>query len=548
MKTIRFLCSTLFLITFIILLSFSAFAEAEIGPKPENESKEASVTKEENSTKEETETKAEILRVLNVTLSEPEGADVNIKVDGVEQTGLSMQVKLDSRIEVTITPNQGYNFEQWVATPLLSEIADPTATSISFKMPDTDVTLAASLQKHVPQNYSFRLIINDTSFGTASVNGDYWGATNKEKMILEGTEVVLKANPNAGYKFSKWTCQSGPLKDADLSGSEISFTMPAADVEIYLEFEAVVYYFEVIVQGEGTVELDGKEVNSAGKYECTVGEEIPILATPAEEYVFTGWYSNNYADFENFDEAATTLICPASDFSITANFASSVKELTLASSEGGTAVLTLNSSDGALVPSGEPIRCGVDQIYKLIATPSTGYVFSHWECSVTTGNFSDEKDDKADFTMPNEDCTVTAVFVKGSYKVILEQTAGGEASVTEGLFEMGTKVELKAAPLAGYVFSRWECAMEGVVEDPAALTTNAVIPGSDVVIRAVFTLQATFTPNVSSGQDLDDEGGFPWVAIIVVLFLSVSAIVLIIVRERYNLSYRYLIKKFLKKQ
>ncbi|MBR4288733.1 MAG: hypothetical protein IKT50_04780, partial [Clostridia bacterium] len=199
--------------------------------------------------------------------------------------------------------------------------------------------------------------------------------------------------------------------------------------------------------------------------------------------------------------------------------------------------------EGAMLPSEEPVRCGVDQIYKLIAVPEEGYVFSHWECSASENVFSNSKSKETDFTMPNENCTVTAVFVKGVYRVLLETTAGGNATVTEGAFEIGTKVELNASPLPGYVFSHWECAMEGVLENPTAAKSVAVIPGSDVEIRAVFVLAATFDPQTSTPQDTDDGEGFPWLAILLVFLLSAAAIVLIIVREKYNLSYLYLIKK-----
>lgn len=483
-------------------------------------------------------------RDLTVALSIPDSGSVTIKVDGREQTGLTAKVSAGATVELAIKPKDGYSFEQWSATPVLPDLADPSANTVSFTMPDSNVSISAVLQKKISQEYTFSIMINDTSYGTATVNGDFWGATTKDKMIVEGEKVTLKASPNPGFKFSKWVDKNNVLKDVDLSGSEVSFTMPDGDVALYLEFDFIVYYFNVVVSGEGEVEIDGKEKNSAGKYECTVGEEIAIAATPADEYVFIGWYSNNYAEYESYEDASTTLICPASDFTVTANFASSVKEVTLASSPGGKAMINMNSVEGAMLPSEEPVRCGVDQIYKLIAVPEEGYVFSHWECSASETVFSNSKSKETDFTMPDDNCTVTAVFVKGVYRVLLETTAGGNATVTEGTFEIGTKVELLASPLPGYVFSHWECAIEGVLENPTAAKSGAVIPGSDVEIRAVFVLEATFDPQTSTPQDIDDGEGFPWLAILLVFLLSAAAIVLIIVREKYNLSYLYLIKKF----
>lgn len=519
MKTHRFRISFLFLfvLLFSLVLCFSVSAEEDEG------------------------------KAFNITLTEPNSATVSVKVDGETQSGSALHVAPGSAVSVSITPNSGYTFEKWTSAPSLAEISDPAMTDISFTMPDEDVSLSAVLKKAEAKEYTLSITINDTSYGAADVNDSFWGATIREKKFKEGTTITLKANVNAGYRFVKWTDLNTSLVGVDLSGREVTFAMPDRDVSLHLDFEAIVYYFNVVVQGEGEVEVEGKEKNSSGKYECTVGEEIPVLATPGEEYEFLNWYGNNYSEFENFDEPSTTLICPASDFTVTANFASSVKELTLTSTVGGSARLGVNASEGtSALPSGEPIRCGVDQIYRLEAIADTGYVFSHWECTTTLGKFSDDKAANAEFTMPNDDCTVTAVFIKGTYRVILEKPTGGTATVTEGAFEMGTTVNLAATALPGYVFSYWDCAMEDVVADPTAAETTAVIPGSDVKIKAVFVLKANVDPNVSTPQDSDDGSGFPWGAIVVVFLLSAAAIALIIVREKYNLSYRYLVKKLWK--
>lgn len=497
---------------------------------------------------------------LTVSLSLPDSAAITIKVDDQEIAELATKVQVGATVEVTINPNAGYIFEQWNSTPVLAELVDPSATTVSFIMPDSDVTLSAVMQNEIPQEHAFRIVINDASYGTAAVNGAYWGAITEDKMILAGDTVVLKANPNSGYKFSKWVDNNNVLKDVDLSASEVSFTMPHGDVELLLEFDIVVYYFNVVIQGEGEVTIDGKEKNSAGKYVCTVGEEIAIMASPAELYVFAGWYSNNHAAFVNYEDVSTTLICPASDFTVTANFAPLEKDLTLTASTGGKVMIDLNSGNGPMLPGEDPIRCGVDLSYMLVAVPDKGYVFSRWECSVSGNVVSDAKNANSEFTMPNEDCTIKAVFEKGSYRVLLETTAGGSATVTEGSFKMGTKVELIASPSPGYVFSHWECAVEGVLENPTAAKASAVIPGSNVEIRAVFVLEATFDPSVSVTQNQDtnnntdknvkdnNDGSFPWLAILLAFLLSACAIILIIIREKYNLSYRCLVEKFFMKK
>lgn len=524
MRNLRFRVSFLLIISvlFALLLTFSAYAAGE----------------EESQ--------------LSVTLSEAASATVTIEVDGVAQTGSSVKVAAGKTVKITVAPASGYRFEKWTAPSALPDLMDSQETVISFTMPDSDVSFSAVMKKAEAVEYNLSILINDTSFGAADVNDSYWGATVKERKFRPGDSIVIKANANSGYRFVKWDDINSTLagvEGVDLSAKELRFTMPDRNVSLYLEYEPIVYYFDVVIQGEGTVEIEGKTLNEAGKYECTVGEEIAILATPGEEYVFLGWYGNNYADFENFDEAHTTLICPASDFTVTANFASSFKEMTPIATQGGSIHLgTVSGVGSSAVPSGEPVRCGVDQIYRLEAIPDRGYVFSHWETS--HGGISEDKikSSVAEFTMPNFDCTVTAVFTKGSYRVIVSTRFGGEVQGPEGTFEMGSTVSLKATPYAGYEFSHWDCKIKDVVANTEASETTAVVPGSDVEIQAVFILKTVIDPN-TSGSDLTDDGdGFPWLAILVIFLLSSVAIALIIVREKYNLSYGYLIKKLFKKQ
>ena len=110
MKTKCFRCSFLFLLTFFISLFLCISVSAQ----------------------------GEEARDLSIVPSLADGAAFTLKIDGQEQTGLTAQVKVGALVEVTVKPNTGYLFEQWTATPLLTALADPSATSISFSMPDTE--------------------------------------------------------------------------------------------------------------------------------------------------------------------------------------------------------------------------------------------------------------------------------------------------------------------------------------------------------------------------------------------------------------------------
>ncbi|MBQ3075412.1 MAG: hypothetical protein IJC26_05030, partial [Clostridia bacterium] len=185
-------------------------------------------------------------------------------------------------------------------------------------------------------------------------------------------------------------------------------------------------------------------------------------------------------------------------------------------------------------------------IVALSATPNEGFAFSHWECSTEEGSFEAYKDSETNFTMPENDCTVTAVFMKGGYRLTLSAGAGGDVEGKEGVYEMGEKVPIEATALEGYVFSYWKCSVSGSVEEPRKLQTQVVIPGEDVKVTAVFVLKASLAPEETFPAD-EEEETFPWVILIPVFLFSAVAITLVILREQLNLSYRYLIGKWYEK-
>ncbi|MBR5295787.1 MAG: hypothetical protein IKU24_04265, partial [Clostridia bacterium] len=246
--------------------------------------------------------------------------------------------------------------------------------------------------------------------------------------------------------------------------------------------------------------------------------------------------STNSASFSDFDKTDTSLTCPASDFTVTATFSSAVRNLKMESSEGGD-----------VFPAAGEMVVGVDTLVNLVATPDLGYKFSHWECSSEKGTFENEKKAETNFTMPEEDCTVKAVFVKGEYKLTLAASAGGKVEGKEGVYAMGEKIFVKAIALEGYEFSRWQCEVAGVITSEEE-TFEISMPGEDIKVTAIFVLKTEAVPVTSQNTSDQNENSFPWGVLILVFLLSSVAIALVIIRDRYHLSYRYLIKKwFLKK-
>ncbi len=428
------------------------------------------------------------------------------------------------RVEIAATAEPGYQFSGWVCTTNNLNV-ESGASELSFTMPAEDVALTAQF---TPASSAHSV--------TVELSEIYGGrVTLSHKTAKAGEIVSVTIVVSDGYTFNGWGTTDIELEDKTLE--HIEFVMPDRDVTLAAQLTANIYHFTVKAGDGGNVRIQGREPNERKEYEFRVGEEIEIVALPAEGFVFGGWSATGGADFLDFGSEVTMVICPASNFTLTAQFASSIKELTLAATEGGT-----------ITPAPGKTKYGVDSILDLTAVPDDGWSFSRWECSSPKGSFSDSTSPETTFTMPDEDCTVTAVFVKSGYRLTVKAGTGGSVMAENGSYEMGTVIPLRAEAEAGYRFLRWEADVEGILADPNAAETTLTMPSSSCTVNAVFALESLISDlNRTDGEEDDATEGFPWLALVVIFLISVFILTLIIVRERYNLSYWYLTRRFFRK-
>ncbi|MBQ4037621.1 MAG: hypothetical protein IJC84_05790 [Clostridia bacterium] len=452
------------------------------------------------------------------------GGSVVVLVDGTEQTGTTLEVTEGVSVEIRATAPEGKHFDVWDAYQGTLPDEKARTNPLTFIMPAEPLGLRAVFAE---TKSSYRVTVRQNEYGRANF------AT---KQFAPGEEVKLEATPYTGYRFIRWMDEGDTLylPDEVMKGQTLTFTMPQRDVILSLEFDYVTYHFKVEIDGEGKVEVEGKEPDEKGLYSCTIHEDITLLATPEDEYVFVRWTSADGIEFSDVDQLGTSFSCHAGDFTVKAVFASSVKNLTITATEGG-----------KVTPVEDTVRFGVDSIYDLRAVPDDGYVFLRWECSAQSGKFADVNKAVTTFTMPPEDCIVTAVFGKGSYALKLSSSAGGSVEGTEGSYEKGTVLALRAIPMKGYVFSRWESSVDDVLlAQETSPDVQVRIPGEDVKLTAIFILEAAAGHGGEDDTDFEEEGGFPWLATILIFFVSLAVVAVVFIREKFGLSLGYLAKKY----
>jgi len=238
---------------------------------------------------------------------------------------------------------------------------------------------------------------------------------------------------------------------------------------------SIVYYnLTTSVTGQGTISP------ASGTYED--GTQITLTATPAAGWHFAYWLGD-LGGLTNPQQLTMD-----SDKSVTAVFVQLQYELTVDTNGQGSVDL---DPDGGTYYSGTQVT--------LTATPSTGWLFDHWEGDLT-GNTNPQQ-----LTM-DSDKSVTAVFTRIQHTLTINTTGQGSVTTIPSLatYDEGSQVVLTATPDSGWQFDHWEGDLTGNT-NPAV-----IFMFTDKIITAVFTqIQHNLTVN-TQGQGsvaLNPAGG-----------------------------------------
>ncbi|SNR15434.1 InlB B-repeat-containing protein [Tenacibaculum jejuense] len=340
-----------------------------------------------------------------------------------------------TEVELTATPNAGYQFDGW------SGDATGNTNPLTITM-DADKTITALFSK-----IQHTLTTNATN-GTITRNP----ITPTSGTYDFGTDVELTATPNAGYQFDGW---SG---DATGNTNPLTITMDA-DKTITAIFSKIQHTLTTNATN-GTITRNPVTPTS-GTYDF--GTEVELTATPNAGYQFDGW-SGDATGNTNL-----LTITMDADKTVTAIFSKIQHTLTTNATNG---TITRNP----VTPTSGTYDFGTD--VELTATPNAGYQFDGWSGDAT-GNTN-----PLTITM-DTDKNITALFSKIQHTLTTNATDGtitrNPVTPTSGTYDFGTEVELTATPNAGYQFDGWSDDATGNT-NPLTITMDA-----DKTITALFS-------------------------------------------------------------
>ena len=322
------------------------------------------------------------------------------------------------KITLGAEKREGYNVI-WKIEGLAEDAYTITDTGthieIQFIMPANDVHL-----KSVYEPISYTLTVDGV-----------------EEQRAYGKQVTVTAAKKDGYTFTGWKV-TGLSADVDTTKATISFKMPANNVTLKPQYEKNTY----------TLTVDGKPEQRV------FDEKVTLTAPEKDGFTFTGWEVTGLPADVDTTKATISFTMPANNVTLKAQYTENApKTYKLDVSDA-----TITLKDGSDVTDLTAVRVGTELVATADEDTETR-VFKNWNCTGLELTEEQRTARVVEFTMPDHDVELTAVFEvpatpdpdptpapsdDGGGAVIVAVAAVGGAAIGVGAYIAGTTAYLKS--------------------------------------------------------------------------------------------------------
>ena len=303
--------------------------------------------------------------------------DIIYNITVTNGTSSAATAKYQEQVTVRANaPATGKEFDKWVVTGITLSDEDLAKSTVTFKMPASNVTMEATYK--------------DVIYNITVTNGTSSAPTAKYQ-----EEVTVKANaPATDMYFDKWEVTGLDTTGMDLTKTEIKFHR--GNVTFKATYRAIEKFAIEMVDG-----TKDKEVAKAG-------ETVAITANPAKPgKVFDKWTCETAGvtiEFENATSSTTTFVMPASNIKIQAHFrAVDDKPSVEIKVEGGTGAGTYTQGESVTITAedkaGKEFKCWKDESGKIVST-NKSYTFTVTEATTLTAVYEDKSSGGGEITPP----------------------------------------------------------------------------------------------------------------------------------------------------
>ena len=439
-----------------------------------------------------------------------------LTVDGKDE-----QRDFDEKVTLTAPEKDGYTFTGWEVTGLPDDV-DTTKVTISFTMPANNVTLKAQYTENAPEKYTLtvngkpeqRTVGEEVTLIAPEKDGftfSYWEIkkglaadavdVHSEKItftmpandveisaiydkvptpdpdpetkthklnvlsaqifLKDGSDVAdltavpvgteLKAIAYADTETEVFKCWTGlELTEEQSTARVVYFTMPDHDVNLMAVFVTPTNKLDV---SDATITLkDGSDVTDLTAVRA--GTELVATAPEKDGFTFTGWEVTGLPADVDTTKATISFKMPANNVTLKAQYTENApKTYKLDVSDA-----TITLKDGSDVTDLTAVRAGTELVATADEDTETR-VFKNWNCTGLELTEEQRTARVVEFTMPDHDVELTAVFEvpatpdpdptpapsdDGGGAVIVAVAAVGGAAIGVGAYIAGTTAYLKS--------------------------------------------------------------------------------------------------------
>lgn len=349
---------------------------------------------------------------------------------------------------VTATADDGWEFQYWSGD--IPDAQHPETNPVVIETNDNKAIAA-----------TFYPILNITVEG----NGSTDPAAGQPHVFATGTEAIVVATPDTGWRFDHWEGDATTTE----TGVTVSMDGPKNLKAVFVQQ----FTLTMAKTGEGTTRP------AVGAHVCDVGQVVAVAAGPADGWRFSHWTG----DVADVQANPTTVTVDASK-TVTAVFVQQ-HVLTIAVVGSGStdpAVGVYVKDTGTVVP--------------VTPTADPGWRFKEWQ-GAATGSAN-----PVNVTV-DADKQLTAVFVQ-QFPLNITVEGGGStepAAGTPHVYDSGEQVSITATANSGWRFDRWELDLTGTTS-PGTVTMDA-----EKNVKAVFVQQFTLTMAKTGNGSTDPAEG-----------------------------------------
>jgi hypothetical protein len=368
-------------------------------------------------------------------------------------------------VTLTISADAGYQLKTLTVKDASNAdiTVSGTETSRTFTMPPSNVTVSAEFEAIV-----YSITVNEASHG--SVTADPANAAT-------GTSITLTISADTGYQLKTLTVKDASGADVSVSGTETSrtFTMPASNVTVSAEFEAV-YSVTVNPASHGSVIADPASAVTGTSITLTIsadaGHRLKTLTVK----------DGSGADVSvNGTGTSRTFTMPASNVTVNAEFEELPPDLYS---------VTVNEASHGSVAA-DPASAEVGTSVTLTINADTGYQLK--TLTVKDGSGADVSVNgtgtSRTFVMPASNVTGRAEFEAVVYSITVNATSNGSVAADLASAVKGTSVTLTISADAGYrlkTLTVKDGSDADVTVSGTGTSRTFVMPASNVTVSAEF--------------------------------------------------------------